>query len=85
MIVKLLASAREVLLSVGSMLMGGERKTEKRVCPYCESAMVCRSRRHGVTEALLHLLSIVPFRCEECGERFFAWARKGNKQIKVPI
>jgi DNA-directed RNA polymerase subunit RPC12/RpoP len=63
---------------VASMLMDAEKKTQKRACPHCESTMVCRSRRHGVTESLLRVLSIVPFRCEECGKRFFAWAKKAG-------
>ena len=38
-------------------------------CPQCTSPLVRRShRRRG--ERLLSLLTIYPFRCEECGTRF---------------
>lgn len=51
------------------MATAGEKT--KRLCPNCGSKEVCRSRRHGAVESLLHVLRIVPFRCEDCYKRFF--------------
>jgi hypothetical protein len=66
---------------VASMSIDGEKETKKRACPDCQSTAVGRSRRHGAIESLLRILRIVPFRCEECGKRFFGWVRKAGHQV----
>jgi hypothetical protein len=40
-------------------------------CPTCGSTAICRSRRRGFKEKFLHILRIVPFRCDDCSIRFF--------------
>ncbi len=41
-------------------------------CPNCHSTTVRRSRRKGIGEVLLHFLVFIsPYRCKDCGERFF--------------
>lgn len=41
-------------------------------CPRCGTHFVRRSHRQGLTERLLSLFSIYPFRCQVCGHRFKA-------------
>jgi hypothetical protein len=45
-------------------------------CPACKSTVICRSQRHGIHEKLLKSFRIVPWRCMECSDRFFALTRK---------
>jgi hypothetical protein len=41
-------------------------------CPACRSGCVRRSRRKGIVEKTLLTVALVrPFRCVECGWRFF--------------
>jgi len=51
-------------------------------CPQCTSPFVRRSHRRG-SERLLSLLTLYPFRCEECRIRFsrLAW---GNARRSHP-
>ena len=43
----------------------------QRLCPSCGSANVRPSHRKGVLErAILPLLRLRPYRCEQCDERF---------------
>jgi hypothetical protein len=51
-------------------------------CPQCTSTLVRRSHRRG-SERLLSLLTLYPFRCEECGTRFRRFAR-GNARRSHP-
>lgn len=47
----------------------------QRECPHCGSQEIARSRRHGALESLLKAtLRLRPYRCQECGERFFGYA-----------
>ena len=48
---------------------------ESRRCPRCESEMTHRSHRQGITERLASTLSIYPYRCDECNNRFLARRR----------
>ena len=42
------------------------------VCPSCGTSSIRRSRRKGLLEFLLHqLLSISPYRCRVCDERYY--------------
>lgn len=46
-------------------------------CPSCGAQRVARSRRHGVVErVLLRLLPIRPYRCGNCGSRFYGYHRR---------
>jgi hypothetical protein len=42
-------------------------------CRYCEHPHVRRSHRTCLLERVLSVV-ILPYRCDYCGERFFAWA-----------
>jgi C4-type Zn-finger protein len=42
------------------------------ICPVCHSAKVRRSKRRSVVDYLFSVVSIVPWRCEECEARFHA-------------
>ena len=52
-----------------------ERKRNRmRRCPRCDSGEVRRSKRRGLTERyLLSAIALKPFRCQNCGNRFFRW------------
>jgi hypothetical protein len=41
-------------------------------CAICHSAKTRRSRRRSLLDYLFSAVSIVPWRCEECGARFHA-------------
>ncbi len=45
------------------------------ICPKCSEKYVKRVRREGITERLLSILYVYPFRCQLCGYRFrsFRW------------
>jgi len=44
----------------------------KHTCPQCGSREVRRSKKHGLLEQLVsRVLSIHPYRCEECDYRHF--------------
>jgi uncharacterized protein with PIN domain len=52
-------------------IVGMERVRMHR-CPQCRSERTRRSKRKGFVErGLLTLLSLRPFRCADCGHRFF--------------
>jgi hypothetical protein len=43
-------------------------------CPYCRSERTRRSKRRGFVErGPLTLISLKPFRCGDCGYRFYRW------------
>ncbi len=45
-----------------------------RRCPQCQSERTRRSKRRGFVErGALTLLPLKPFRCRNCGYRFFRW------------
>lgn len=39
-------------------------------CPACESTLARRAHRNGLTEKMLSVLYVYPFRCQRCGHRF---------------
>jgi hypothetical protein len=43
------------------------------VCPSCHEPGCRRSHRRGISERVLGWTGLRPWRCENCGERFFAW------------
>jgi DNA-directed RNA polymerase subunit RPC12/RpoP len=55
-------------------------------CPYCGSADIRRSRKHGLGETPKMLLGVYPFRCLTCQERFFAniWLLSTRGYTKCP-
>jgi len=42
-----------------------------RQCPRCLSIVIYRSRRSRAAERLLKLFFVFPYRCRECGSRFY--------------
>jgi len=45
-----------------------------RICPSCKGKRVHRSHRKGLLErVLLPLIGRRPYRCRDCGHRFYAW------------
>jgi hypothetical protein len=51
--------------------------TIRRVCPFCRSADVRRSKRRGFFELyLLRLVLLRPFRCMECDRRHYGLVAK---------
>jgi|SRR5215472_14768715 len=42
-------------------------------CPACRNARIRRSHRRGVLERMLSAIGRWPYRCRECGRRFFLW------------
>ena len=53
------------------------RSKHRRVCPECGQSRAYRSRRRGVTDYLLGILGLRPYRCRECEHRFHA--RRGSR------
>ena len=52
-------------------------------CPKCSSLCVRRSRRRRIVErTVLTALLVRPFRCVECGWRFFRWSPRKNVVIR---
>jgi len=51
-------------------MLTGNGKT-KRSCPNCGSRTYADRVANGAVESLLHILRIVPFRCDDCHQRFF--------------
>ena len=55
------------------------RPPVERTCPNCGQSQTHRSHRQSIGEHLLSFFLIRPYRCEECGHRFFAWKRNGDR------
>jgi hypothetical protein len=54
-------------------LCHGRRTMGKTICPGCTGHRIRRSPRRGFfEETLLRLVRMRPYRCHECGRRFFA-------------
>jgi uncharacterized protein with PIN domain len=52
--------------------MGSQTDKKSRICPYCHSPLVHRSRKRSMVErAVSRLLFIEPYRCFHCDRRFF--------------
>jgi predicted RNA-binding Zn-ribbon protein involved in translation (DUF1610 family) len=43
-------------------------------CPDYQSDLIYRPKTRRIVESLLAFLRIQPYRCEECGFRFFRWS-----------
>ncbi|OFV98344.1 MAG: hypothetical protein A3H28_17330 [Acidobacteria bacterium RIFCSPLOWO2_02_FULL_61_28] len=52
------------------------RKAHRRVCPECGKEQVHRSRRRTLSDYLLSLAGLVPYRCHECDHRFHVRRRQ---------
>lgn len=49
-------------------------------CPYCGSAKVRHSQRKGLFELLvLRLVLMRPYRCKDCGQRFYSLRAKRSR------
>lgn len=47
---------------------------QMQLCPHCVKQSALRSHRRNFIERLrAKITGKVPFRCERCGERFWAW------------
>jgi hypothetical protein len=56
----------------GQLLPRMGKSKQSKFCPYCHSARVHRSRRSTLLEqTLLRVISLYPYRCEDCDLRFF--------------
>jgi DNA-directed RNA polymerase subunit RPC12/RpoP len=55
-------------------------------CPHCGATSVRRSRRANAREVLRMMVGDYPFRCSECGERFWAnvWLFNSWRWAKCP-
>ena len=51
-------------------------------CTACNEAAAHRSHRRGLVDWFWNLLDRVPYRCQKCGARFYAY-RTGEKSSKV--
>ena len=52
-----------------------KRNSQRRVCPKCANESVSRSRRRTVSDYLLALVGLRPYRCRECDYRYHARSR----------
>jgi len=52
-------------------------------CPSCGGREVRRTRREGLTERLLSVIYMYPFRCDRCRHRYRAmrWGRRYTKRV----
>jgi hypothetical protein len=46
-----------------------------KVCRACGSKHVARSSRRSLFEKLISFLGILPYRCQDCLDRFFVWIK----------
>jgi hypothetical protein len=53
-------------------------------CPLCKSRRIHQSRRRGVIERIVAMLSVRPFRCGRCDSRFFRWSFTPNPNSPRP-
>ena len=52
--------------------MGFKHSAEERICPRCHGNWIRRSHKRGKIEKIVcTLLGINPFRCEDCGHRYY--------------
>src|SRR3989442_6296753 len=49
---------------------------ESKRCPLCEGNTIHRSHRRGIIEHLASAISIYPYRCDDCNNRFLARRRQ---------
>src|ERR1700689_1868255 len=48
--------------------------SKRRCCPFCGAAKFGRSRRKGLFEQTILLLTTIrPYRCDRCERRFYCW------------
>jgi DNA-directed RNA polymerase subunit RPC12/RpoP len=53
-------------------------ESNKRSCPHCGSLETSRSHRHSRVERyLLGIIGVLPYRCQNCDTRFYAFSRFG--------
>ena len=55
-------------------------------CPRCDSLQVRRSKRKNLVEAVAMRLALVrPYRCENCGDRYygFSWRRRADRPTRA--
>ncbi len=53
-------------------VMTEDSDNRKHSCPKCSSESVRRSLRSGIVENIFYrILGLHPYRCQDCGERFF--------------
>ena len=58
---------------------------ENNICPRCGGNWVRRSHRKGTLERIVcALLLISPFRCEDCGHRYFRFRSTGRREVHRP-
>ena len=56
-----------------SLMSSTATRATELLCPKCKSTSVWRSHREGLWEWILHfILYTSPYRCDECGRRFYA-------------
>jgi hypothetical protein len=62
-------------------------------CPMCRSRLIRRSKRRGLVEgAILPMVFVRPYRCRECGWRFFRCSiirrlqsHRAAQQVSKPV
>jgi len=54
-------------------------------CPSCRGREVRRTRREGLTDRLLSIIYMYPFRCDRCRHRYRAmrWGKRYPKNVSV--
>lgn len=70
----------------GRQLVGSEFEMQR--CPQCKSDRIRRSKRRGLIERVLAIVSLRPFRCGDCKHRFFrtTWRlRMGTGNLRILI
>jgi hypothetical protein len=58
-----------------SLHIVGLTTPERRICPYCGSHDVHRSRKRGIIETMLTITDIRPYRCHYCERRHLGYCR----------
>jgi len=52
------------------------------ICPNCHQSRAHRSHRSGVRDYLYHWFQMIPYRCQGCTARFYAY-RAGEKSDRM--
>lgn len=60
------------------LLFSSMRPVMSISCPCCQSDHIHRSMPRGILERILAIISLRPYRCEDCDYRFFRFSAKSR-------
>jgi hypothetical protein len=57
------------------------RDRNRLICPHCDSSNIRRSHRINLREKALNLVSVSPYRCKDCRQRFWKTDRDRSSRL----